>query len=499
MPLNQPTSAVSPVLRVTAPSMDARWSTVLAGAAGAAAPLLLASAGKLEGAAAAFSAVAVAAVAALLAWRAGPPRPPASAAGTLALAEEAHQAPAAFAQAVEALPHPLMLISATGEIDDLTGRRVTFANAAARELLRIGREGALLVAALRNPQVLEAVDESLFGGLTRVTTLEPGGAQEKSWSVWSSPLRPGEDSRRLAVLAMYDETAARRTERLRTDFLANASHELRTPLASLTGFIETLRGHARDDPAARERFLGIMAAQAARMGRLVDDLLSLSRIELNEHVAPSGECDVGLAIADTLDSLAPVIEERAVSVDLIAPPRGAAVALGDRDQIVQVIQNLIDNAVKYSPRGGAVSVRAATGLTLEQAQAPAGPLPLGSGRLSLLTPDRRDEERFVTIRVTDSGPGMAREHLPRLAERFYRIEGQKSSDRSGTGLGLAIVKHIVNRHRGGLIVESTPGEGSSFSVFLPMSTRPALPGGEPAPARGRRSGGGVLDAETKVS
>jgi two-component system phosphate regulon sensor histidine kinase PhoR len=257
----------------------------------------------------------------------------------------------------------------------------------------------------------------------------------------------------------------RRMELMRVDFLANASHELRTPLASLSGFIETLKGHARDDPKARDKFLDIMAAQADRMGRLVADLLSLSRIELNEHIPPSGHVDLSRAASDVVDAVSVLSQERGVTVLLDAQPGGARIT-GDRDEIVQVIQNLTDNAIKYSPVGGAVELTVRHGL---DAEAAAAAKVAGATRLSLLTPDREAGARYVVVTVRDYGPGMAREHLPRLTERFYRVEGQKSGERPGTGLGLAIVKHIVNRHRGGMTVESAPGDGSLFSVYLPMA------------------------------
>ena len=370
-----------------------------------------------------------------------------------------------FATILERLPDPLMVIAAE-EADDLTGRRFVFANAAARDLFRIQRDGTLLVTAVRNPQVLEAVDEALFGGIERAVEYETGGTQGRSWLAYARPLSESPDGPRLALLVMRDETDARRSERTRADFLANASHELRTPLASLSGFIETLRGHAKDDPGARDKFLGIMLAQAERMSRLIDDLMSLSRIELNEHIAPLGRVDLAMAAIDVIDALAPQAKEKAVSFDPVLPPRGAAVVEGDRDQIIQVIQNLVDNAIKYTPSEGVVRVEIYPGLTADAAATPRDP---AAARMSLLTPDHAAGERYAALRVTDRGPGLAREHLPRLTERFYRVEGQKSGDRSGTGLGLAIVKHIMNRHRGGLTVESVQGDGATFGVYLPMA------------------------------
>ena len=369
-----------------------------------------------------------------------------------------------FAAVVERLPDPVLVISARDALD-LADRRIAFANLAARDLLRIQSEGVSLVSAIRHPRVLEAVDESLFGGMAGEASYESGGAQDRFWRILTRPLPQEPDGALLALLVMRDETDSRRNERMRADFLANASHELRTPLASLTGFIETLRGHAKDDVVARERFLGVMAAQAGRMARLIDDLMSLSRIELNEHIAPDGRVDVTVAVLDVLDAITPIAADRGVTLTTNLAPRGQAMVVGDRDQLLQVVQNLIDNGLKYSPSRGTLEVEVATGASADAAIAQRI---AGGVRLSLLSPDLAGGERFVVLRVTDHGPGIAREHLPRLSERFYRVEGQKSGERLGTGLGLAIVKHIINRHRGGLAIESVEGQGAVFTAYLPQ-------------------------------
>ncbi|MFN4288889.1 MAG: sensor histidine kinase [Brevundimonas sp.] len=372
-------------------------------------------------------------------------------------------------EALDALSDPLVIIEGS-EPDDLAGRRISFANAAARKLFRMSRSGGLLVTAVRDPAILEAVDEALFGGMAQTTDYESGGAQERVWRAHTLPLEVTGGARRV-VLHLRDETDVRRMEHMRVDFLANASHELKTPLASLTGFIETLKGHAREDPVARDRFLDIMAAQAERMSRLVADLLSLSRIELNEHITPSGRVDVGLVAVDVIDALGPLAREKGVEIRLSVPDDTRALITGDRDEIVQVVQNLIDNAVKYSNEGQGVDVSVEAGLALEAAQAASLP---GASRLSLLTPDREDDALYIRLCVRDHGRGMEREHLPRLTERFYRAPGQKSGEHPGTGLGLAIVKHIVNRHRGGMTVESQLGTGSQFCVyFQQLEPRPA--------------------------
>jgi two-component system phosphate regulon sensor histidine kinase PhoR len=368
----------------------------------------------------------------------------------------------------EALADPVLVVEG-GEADDIAGRRIVLANTAARDLLRIPGDTALLVQVLRDPAVLEAVDEALFGGLTRTTDYAGVGAQVRHWRALTRPL-PSSADRRLALMVLRDETDVRRTEMMRVDFLANASHELKTPLASLSGFIETLKGHARDDARARDRFLDIMAVQADRMSRLVADLLSLSRIELNEHIPPAGRVDLSRAASDVVDAVSLLAAERKVRI-VRHDPASAAPVNGDRDEILQVVQNLVDNAIKYSPEGGAVEIVIRPDIALDEASAPwsGGNRGEGATRLPLVTPDRQTGQRYAAVSVRDHGPGLAREHLPRLTERFYRVEGQKSGERQGTGLGLAIVKHIVNRHRGGLTVESAPGEGALFTAYFPTA------------------------------
>lgn len=370
---------------------------------------------------------------------------------------ERHGAGAAAQLILELLPEPVILVQGR----DGEAPEIAYGNQAAREVFRIELAGAPLGAALRRPEVLEAIEGALATATPAEVAFETIGVQPRFWRAFAKPLDAGEPGVNQLVVVLRDETDARRTERMRADFLANASHELRTPLASLAGFVETLRTHAKDDPEARDKFLGIMAQQATRMARLVDDLLSLSRIELNEHIAPSGKVDLARTIQDVSDAIKPLTAERDVSITTEAEP-GAASVVGDRDQLVQVIQNLVDNAVKYTPRGGRVVIRLEPAANQEAARAASRS---GVG-LSLLSPDVSERQAYVVLRVTDEGPGIARQHLPRLSERFYRVEGQRTG---GTGLGLAIVKHVVNRHRGGLIVESAEGEGSTFSVYLPAT------------------------------
>jgi two-component system phosphate regulon sensor histidine kinase PhoR len=454
----------SPAPRAPAAGGLGPWGAPAIGAAVVAVFLMLALANK-DRPEAPLTVAGVAALAALalaaLAWRRTRAR--------RRVADQVEQARHAaraegFQAALEALPDPVLVITAT-ERDDIVGRKVAFANAAAREILRIQRDGALLVTAVRNPEVLEAVDQALFDKLDRTAAYETGGSQDRFWRAWTRPLPAGKPGSHTALLCLRDETDARRMEQMRADFLANASHELRTPLASLTGFIETLRGHAKDDAVARDRFLAIMSAQAERMSRLIADLLSLSRIELNEHIPPAGVVDLTYVVMDVVDALGPIARDRNVRLEVISPPRGATRVAGDRDQMLQVAQNLIDNAIKYAPNDTTVEIELTADLSVDQAMAARSP---NAAKMSLLTPDRADAARYALLRVRDHGPGIARQYLPRLTERFYRVEGQKSGEKMGTGLGLAIVKHIVNRHRGGLLVESVPGEGTAFAVYFPL-------------------------------
>ena len=455
------------------PERPIPWRIIISGLMGSVAVLAFAISGQIDAQVAAWTILAVAGAAGLLAWDAIESAP----VGRSQDREPAppHEAAPPYASLVEALPDPVLVIAAH-EPDDLTGRRFVLVNAAAREMLRLHYDAGLLVTVIREPAVLEAVDEALFGGVTAEAVYQSGGAQERIWRASAKPLGRAPDGEHLALLVLRDETDARRSERMRADFLANASHELRTPLASLTGFIETLQGPARDDPAVQQKFLGIMYTQADRMRRLVDDLLSLSRIELNEHIAPDGEVDLRSAVRDVADSVSPMARERKVRVELDISDQSYAPVVGDRDQIVQVVQNLVDNGLKYAPDGSTVRVSVEFGVTQEGATSQSR---AASHRLNLLTPDH-GPELYGVVRVTDEGRGLAREHLPRLTERFYRVEGQKSGERQGTGLGLAIVKHIVNRHRGGLAVESAPGDGATFTAYfpqIPAVSRPSMSGG----------------------
>ncbi len=357
---------------------------------------------------------------------------------------QARAAELAAALAVEAaLPEPLLLLDGA--------RRIVRANDAAAQLLGERLIGRDLAGALRNPAVLAATEAVLRGEGSRVVEFDMAAPIERQLSARLAPLAPPTSEGAAAVLVLHDLTQMKRAERLRADFVANASHELRTPLASLVGFIETLRGPARDDAAARERFLSIMAEQAGRMTRLVDDLLSLSRIEMNEHRPPTGEVDLGnvlRAVADTLEQRAAGRQMRFV---FHLPPDLPPVA-GDADELAQVFQNLFDNAIKYGAAGTAIEIRAS----------------LSTKTLPAARPGPR--VAAIAVAVSDRGTGIARDLLPRLTERFFRVDAARSRELGGTGLGLAIVKHIVSHHRGALEIESELGQGSVFTVYLPVAS-----------------------------
>jgi two-component system phosphate regulon sensor histidine kinase PhoR len=356
---------------------------------------------------------------------------------------------------LEAMPDPAVLVDADG--------RIASANAAARRMLGFATPGLRMSSVLRRPELLDAIDSAARDGAVLAVDYEITAPVEEHFRVFVAPVTF--NGRHAALMSFQDQTTAINTDRMRADFLANASHELRTPLAAMTLLIETLTGHAKDDPVAQQRFLGMMHLQANRMRDLIDDLLSLSKIELNEHVPPSEQVDLAMIVGDMIETLAPQALERKVQVRFERPAE-PVVVVGDRSQLSQVAQNLIDNAIKYSPPGGTVDVIAGLGDDREEAAVKAGRQWEDASRVSLLLPPPAAGRHYAYLRVADSGTGIARRYLPRLSERFFRVERDEGAEQSGTGLGLAIVKHIVNRHRGGFIVESEPGRGSAFAVYL---------------------------------
>jgi two-component system, OmpR family, phosphate regulon sensor histidine kinase PhoR len=355
--------------------------------------------------------------------------------------------------AIEATPNPVIILDEAGV--------VLMTNQAARARFAIGMGRARFANLIRRPDLVGAV-ESVLATKTAVTlaieTRVPVDRYERA-SVASFDV----GNTAFVMVSIADETEARMSERMRADFLANASHELRTPLAAIIGFIETLRGPARNDDVARERFLEVMHTQADRMSRLISDLLSLSRIELNEHVAPTGHSDISSSVYEAVDGLQPAQKQRVV-IDNLGKPTWV---LGDRDEMAQVVINLIDNALKYSDPSTKVRVWLRGGMEREGAITFAMRQWDEAARLPLTSPAIDRGRLYGVLRVENDGDGIERQHLPRLSERFFRIE-DTASGKSGTGLGLAIVKHIVSRHRGGLMVESELGRGAAFSVYLPQ-------------------------------
>jgi two-component system phosphate regulon sensor histidine kinase PhoR len=338
---------------------------------------------------------------------------------------------------IAALPDPLVLINER--------REVVRQNAAAQALLGDHVLRRDLAVALRQPGLLAAVDAVLAGGPGRLVEFDLGSPVERHLSARIDPLPARTEDGVVLLVSLHDLTSVKRVEQMRADFVANASHELRTPLSTLVGFIETLQGPAADDEDARVKFLAIMQQQASRMARLVEDLLSLSRIEMNEHLPPTTPINVVNVLRHVGQTLELKAAARGMSIDYDIGDDQAKV-LGDADELAQLFQNLIDNAIKYSKPDTAITI--------------------GVG------PSRRVRDGFA-IKVRDRGEGIARTHLPRLTERFYRVDTARSREMGGTGLGLAIVKHIINRHRGQLEIDSEIGEGTVFTVHLRGTTKAA--------------------------
>jgi two-component system phosphate regulon sensor histidine kinase PhoR len=343
-------------------------------------------------------------------------------------------------EVLDALSDPVIMVD---------GRKVvTFANTASRMAWPALTRGSPLSFTLRAPDLIEAIDDVLAGKapISRNTMMERQPV-ERFFEFQVVALSPSANTSPrtapAAVLVFRDLTEARRLESMRVDFVANASHELRTPLASLLGFIETLQGPAKTDPHAQTRFLDIMREQARRMARLIDDLLSLSRVEMSEHRRPVDKVDFGALIRQVVDTLRPMAEERQVSFKITLPDQPVYV-IADHDELMRVVENLIENGIKYGHTGKQVDIE------------------LNHHKPSSEQPCE------CHFSVRDYGLGIPSEHLPRLTERFYRVDASASRETGGTGLGLAIVKHIVNRHRGRLMIESELGSGSTFHIYLPL-------------------------------
>jgi two-component system, OmpR family, phosphate regulon sensor histidine kinase PhoR len=337
---------------------------------------------------------------------------------------------------IAGLPDPVVALDRDGRVIALNDR--------ARALAPALRQGEPVSFALRTPELIEAIGRANKDGEEQRVVYSERVPLDRWYETVVKPVKRQADARSpdLVLMTFHDLTPLRRVEEMRADFVANASHELRTPLAALLGFIETLQGSAREDSKARERFLSIMQEQARRMARLIDDLLSLSRIELNAHRRPDTPVDLVPIIRQVSDGLESLARDRGVVVNI--ENAGALTVLGDHDELLRVFENLVENALKYGAAGRRVDIK------------------LGPGS----SPEGEPEAR---VSVRDYGPGIAPEHLPRLTERFYRVDVTESRAQGGTGLGLALVKHILNRHRGRLTIESTPGAGAMFTVHLPTA------------------------------
>jgi two-component system phosphate regulon sensor histidine kinase PhoR len=337
---------------------------------------------------------------------------------------------ALVASLIDAMPEPVLVVS--------NSVRLLAVNGPARALFPHLRLSAPLASSLRAVDLHDAIARVLVAGQPENVSWLDRVPVERLFQIHVAPFSFG--SSRFVALTLHDATESRRLEQMRVDFVANASHELRTPLASLLGFIETLQGPARADPEARERFLGIMLEQARRMARLVDDLLSLSRIEQTLHLRPRAAIDLGGLARQVRDALTPLSQDNRIVLELSVEP---ALVRGDRDELLRVAENLIENAIKYS--------------------APEKGEPDRKVWLEVTTRDG-----YGVLEVRDEGPGIAPENIPRLTERFYRVDVGQSRAKGGTGLGLALVKHILARHRGRLGVRSEPCRGATFSASIPL-------------------------------
>jgi two-component system phosphate regulon sensor histidine kinase PhoR len=348
---------------------------------------------------------------------------------------------AAVSAVVAGMPDPAVLLDRAG--------RVIHLNAAAAQLAPALRRNELAQFALRSPEIITALREAIATTEARRATYLDHVPVDRWMELIITPipvptLFGGND--KCMLMTFHDQTPLRRVEEMRADFVANASHELRTPLAALSGFIDTLQGPAKDDPRARERFLGIMHIQATRMARLIDDLLSLSRVELSAHVRPDTLVDIVPIIRQVVEGLEPLARERQVVIDVDLPDEPVWIA-GDREELLRLFENLVENALKYGASGGRVIV-------------------------SLMAAISNEGLPEVRVMVRDFGPGIAPEHLPRLTERFYRVDVGDSRAQGGTGLGLSLVKHIANRHRGRLLIESVLKNGATFTACFPQAKIP---------------------------
>ncbi|MBL4600874.1 MAG: PAS domain-containing protein [Rhizobiaceae bacterium] len=335
---------------------------------------------------------------------------------------------------LDALNEPILLVDQS--------REIILANRAAQDLFGRQIEGLDFSRTIRHPSALQHLDRVLAGntiGPEPNIVFQMSGPIPTTYKISVSQLENHTEPAPLVLISLTDISHILEAEQMRSDFVANVSHELRSPLTALTGFIETLKGAAKDDPKARARFLDIMEREASRMSRLISDLLSLSTLETNERIRPVSRANVPEIIARVIATLSPQAEAIGKTITFTAPDLSEAdcTIIGDEDELIQLFHNLVENAIKYGRAKSEINISIKT-------------------------------DKNLTVSVKDQGEGIAPEHILRLTERFYRVDSGRSREKGGTGLGLAIVKHIINRHRGKLIVESVVGEGSNFIVQLPL-------------------------------
>jgi len=373
--------------------------------------------------------------------------------------EEAELAALRLARKIaQVLPEPLLLLERDGTVVSTNAAAEKFVN-------RTDVEGRHLASVLRAAPVFDAFEMVTRENRPTTVEFEMTGSVNRFCRAYVAPLDQDSEDDRILVM-IRDLTTEHRIEQMRVDFIAAASHELRTPLASLVGYIETLRGPAKGDPEAQKKFLKIMQKQAERMQRLVSDLMSLSKIELNEHIAPVGIVDLRDIIEEVMDGLRPMIEKSEADVSVAIDGTVAMPVRADRDEILQAAQNLVHNALKYGGEPPRIMIRLGYGEAPGLTAQPEAFERTGDSAIQTAARLGHEVEGLAFLQVRDHGPGIDRSDLPRLTERFYRVNIERSRKTGGTGLGLAIVKHIINRHKGGLQVESRAGVGTAFTCYL---------------------------------
>lgn len=372
--------------------------------------------------------------------------------------------PQAQRAVVTALSQPALIVR---------GRQINAFNDAARTLFSFAENSKPPLASLRHPFLLAGIDDVRASRTSYTCEIVPARHPEQSWSAHITALADGQDEPDVLIV-LTDLAPVRRAERARADFLANASHELRTPLTSISGFVETMQGAAKDDKDAWPRFIDIIAEQASHMRELISDLLSLSRIELGEHQLPDTIIDLQQTLSESIEAMAHAAMRRGVKINFELSEREGAKTdlglLGSESEVKQVVQNLIGNALKYSPLGAQISVQAGR-IAQGDAQHMACTW-VGASRVTLFSSAAGlGDNGGVWFSVRDQGVGIEPEFLPRLGERFFRVDDSRGGPVEGTGLGLAIVKHIMAHHQGGLVVESLVGQGAQFTVWFKAARR----------------------------